>query len=259
MSGATQIAPSYSPRIWGASTLSPWFPDPAVPTGEVCFSVSPDFPLLVKFIFTEQTLSIQVHPDDSYAHRHEGSRGKTEMWHILEARNDARIGLGFNAQYTEAQIREAIASCTIEDLIKWIPVQAGETYFTPAGTVHAIGAGIKLCEIQQNSDITYRLYDYGRGRELHLDHGLNVAALQPFDGRRTLPLRSDYFTAEELRYTQPLSYQAQLPRDHVLIILEGAGSLDGQAFHSGEVWHVHQEAAALDLRPSAAVRMLRAY
>lgn len=254
-----QIPPRYTARVWGTRKLTPWFSDPEVPTGEVSFDVSPEFPLLVKFIFTEERLSIQVHPGDAYARTHANARGKTEMWHILAAADDARIALGFNAHYTGAQVREAVQSRTIEDLVNWIPVHPGETYYAPAGTVHAIGAGLKLCEIQQNSDVTYRLYDYGRPRELHLEDGLSVAKFQPFDGRRSLPLHCEHFTTEELSYTQPITYLPQLPRDHLLIILDGSASLAGQELKPGQVWHIPKDSPALALIPSAGLRMLRTY
>ncbi|MEO7652663.1 MAG: class I mannose-6-phosphate isomerase [Bryobacteraceae bacterium] len=169
---AIQLVPDFREKVWGAPLLEPWFPNPApgTKTGEVWFS-SPELPILVKFLFTTENLSVQVHPSG------ECGVGKTEMWHILRADEGARIALGFREQVAEERAREAALSGEIEELLQWYPVQAGETYFTPSGTVHAIGAGIALCEIQQHSDITYRLYDYGRPRELHLDAGLAVAEL----------------------------------------------------------------------------------
>src|SRR5262249_46670605 len=136
--------------------------------GEVWFS-TPELPILVKFLFTTENLSVQVHPSG------ECGVGKTEMWHILRAAEGASIALGFRDTVTPAWARAAAESGEILEMLRWYPVRAGETYFTPAGTVHAIGAGIALCEIQQHSDITYRLYDYGRPRELHLEEGLAVS------------------------------------------------------------------------------------
>ncbi len=134
-------------------------------------------PLLVKFLFTSDNLSVQVHPNDEYAAKHhEGSRGKTEMWHILRAEPGAKIAFGVRVPVTKEELRTAAESGAIVDLLNWIPVRPGETYFIPAGTVHAIGGGLVICEVQQLSDVTYRLYDYkrvdkdGKERELHLDH-----------------------------------------------------------------------------------------
>ncbi len=134
-------------------------------------------PLLVKFLFTTSRLSVQVHPEDDYAHHHHGSLGKTEAWCVLDAEPDAEVATGFREPITPERLRESALSGEIEDLLHWRKVQAGDVIFTPAGTVHAIGSGLTICEIQQNSDITYRLYDYGRPRELHLDHGCKVSRL----------------------------------------------------------------------------------
>lgn len=169
---AIQLAPDFREKVWGAQLLEPWFPNsaPGTKTGEVWFS-SPELPILVKFLFTTENLSVQVHPSGK------SGVGKTEMWHILRADDGARIALGFREPVSPERAKEAARSGEIEALLRWYPAGAGETYFAPSGTVHAIGAGIALCEIQQHSDITYRLYDYGRPRELHLDAGLAVSDL----------------------------------------------------------------------------------
>ena len=135
------------------------------------YTSEPPLPILVKHLIAAEKLSVQVHPDG------ECGVGKTEMWHILSASPGAQIALGFTQPVDAEALRAAAASGEIERLLRWIPVNTGETYFIPAGTVHAIGGGITLCEIQQNSDITYRLYDYGRPRELHLDRALEAADL----------------------------------------------------------------------------------
>ena len=132
----------------------------------------------MKLLFTSERLSVQVHPDDG----EDGPRGKTEMWHILRAEPGATIALGFREPITRERLRGIRRSGEIEQLVHWIPVQAGETYFTPAHTVHAIGGGIVLCEIQQISDVTYRLYDYGRPRELHLDKAAPISDLGAHPG-----------------------------------------------------------------------------
>ena len=135
------------------------------------YTAEPPLPILVKLLSTADKLSVQVHPDG------ECGVGKTEMWHILSAAPGAQIALGFEQPVGAEELRAAALSGDIERLLRWIPVHPGETYFIPAGTIHAIGAGIEICEIQQNSDITYRLYDYGRPRELHLDRALEAADL----------------------------------------------------------------------------------
>src|SRR5438128_9591375 len=171
---ATRLTPVLHEKVWGRTRLAPWFPDSDRPIGEARYGVEGrDLPLLVKLLFTSEKLSLQLHPDDG----EDGPRGKTEMWHILEAEPGATIALGFREPITRERLVESARSGEIERLVNWIPVQPGETYFTPAHTVHAIGAGIVLCEIQQNSDVTYRLYDYGRPRELHLEKAAAISDL----------------------------------------------------------------------------------
>lgn len=138
------------------------------------------FPLLIKLIDAEADLSIQVHPDDEYAALHTTDLGKTEMWYIVDAAPDARIIYGLKKKYKAEEVRAAIANGTLEELMNYVPVKKGETYFIPSGMVHAICKGILIAEIQQNSNITYRVYDYnrvgadGKLRELHVDDALAV-------------------------------------------------------------------------------------
>lgn len=172
-------------KPWGRHQLWPGFADPAPdgePVGEVWFQTpGPEEPeLLVKYIFTSEKLSIQVHPDDAQARAAGYARGKDECWVILDAEPDATIALGTHDVVGAEQLRAAALDGSIEELVDWKPVQAGDFYYSGAGTVHAIGAGITLVEIQQNVDLTYRLYDYGRPRELHLDEGVAVSDARPF-------------------------------------------------------------------------------
>jgi hypothetical protein len=130
--------------------------------GEIWFDAGP---LLIKFITTADKLSVQVHPDDAYASRHEahrGGRGKTEIWYVVAAAPGARIAIGFSGGISRDHVRRAAQEGTLEQELCWLDAHAGETIFVPAGTVHAMGAGLTICEIQQQCDITYRLYDYGR-------------------------------------------------------------------------------------------------
>lgn len=191
----TPIHPKFVERPWGRKGLAPLYPeaprDKAI--GEVWFEPPSGSGLpLLKFIFTEQKLSVQVHPEDEYARRHHnGSNGKTEAWYILEARPESRLGLGLKRRLSPEEARRACLSGEIEELLDWRPVQTGDVVYVPAGTVHAIGEGITLFEIQEESDITYRLYDYGRPRELHLDHGLAVSRLEPYEAVSTRRMLAD--------------------------------------------------------------------
>lgn len=172
-------------KPWGRRDLWPGFPDVAdggAPVGEVWFQqpgdTAPD--LLVKYLFTGERLSVQVHPDDEEAHARGLPRGKDECWTVLAADPGATIAVGPKAAMDAAVLRAHAEDGSIEDDLDWRPVGAGDFLYTPSGTVHAIGGGLTLIEVQQNSETTYRLYDYGSDRELHLDDGIAVADLQPY-------------------------------------------------------------------------------
>jgi len=234
-------------KVWGSPATEPWYRNPEHrAVGEVWFSASDSLPLLVKFLFTSAALSVQVHPDDEYAAEHHNSRGKTEMWHILRAEPEAKIALGLREKVTRDRLREAAQNGEIVDLLNWIPARPGDTFFIPAGTVHAIGGGLALCEVQQHSDVTYRLYDYGRPRELHLDDGIAVSHLEPRNGvvkaRTTashceLLVECPYFRTERLIVNG--SWMSDPPaRNAIYVVLEGEGFLANQPFQAGEAWEV---------------------
>jgi mannose-6-phosphate isomerase len=177
-------------KPWGVDLLPPPFVDcEGRRIGEIWFEPPPEMPkLLVKYLFTSETLSVQVHPSDEEAPA--GNRGKDECWLILAAEPGARIATGFKDSVSRSAMRTAALDGSIEHLLQWHEVQSDDFVYLPAGTVHAIGAGISLIEVQQNSDITYRLYDYGRPRELHLEQGIAIADGGPHPPglRRHLPM-----------------------------------------------------------------------
>lgn len=184
-----KLTPVPHERIWGTAATQPWFAnEEGRRIGEVWFDVPESFPGLIKFLFTAEDLSIQVHPPDC-----DGRRGKTEMWHVLRAEPGARVALGVDREVTREELRKACLDGTVLDMLRWTPARPGDTFFIPAGTVHALGAGLVVCEIQQNSDCTYRMFDFGRGRELHLAQSLEVATLTAYDGRSSLPVTCGYF------------------------------------------------------------------
>jgi mannose-6-phosphate isomerase len=253
-------------KVWGTPETEPWYPRGASKTGEVWF-VAPEEPrLLVKFLFTSEKLSVQVHPRDTAS-----GPGKTEMWHVLRAAPDACVALGFERPLDRDEARAAALSGEIEGLLRWYPAHPGDTFFVPAGTVHAIGAGLVLCEIQQYSDVTYRLYDYGRPRELHLDAALAVAdlgrhpgAVAPLDlgGGRRLLAECPYFRTESVIIDGSADReltQAGRPRAEILICLEGGGQFDGQEFAPGQVWVVPAHADAFRVSPRTSARFLRVW
>ena len=232
-----QLQPKFVERIWGSPTLEPLFPTPASGRiGEVWFPETMPgaaASLLVKFIFTTENLSVQVHPG--------GATGKTEMWHILKAEPGASVAVGLKQLVDPETFRAACLSGEVEELLSWVPVVPGDSVFVPAGTVHAIGAGITLCEVQQNNDVTYRLYDYGRPRELHLEAGLAVSHLTTHPGVASIDgerlATSEYFEVD--RWTVTGSRQTSAGW---LVVLEGSGTVDGHAVRPGDVWKLDQPA-----------------
>jgi mannose-6-phosphate isomerase len=171
----------YVEKPWGRTRLPPMFDPPAGKRiGEVWFTGGGDLPLLLKNLFTSERLSVQVHPDDAYARAHGLPHGKSECWYVLDAEPDSTIALGLLRHVSKDELRAAALDGSIEQLMDWKPVRSGDCFFVPPGTIHAIGAGISLLEFQQNIDLTYRLYDYGRPRELHLDDGIAVSDPAPY-------------------------------------------------------------------------------
>ena len=179
-------------KPWGKDQLPPPFETPAGKRiGEIWFVPPRDLPqLLVKYLFTSEKLSVQVHPSDAQTEAAGlGRQGKEECWLVIDAEPGATLGIGFKQGVDAETMRGAALDCSIEDMLVWHPVKAGDFFYIPANTVHAIGGGCSIIEIQQNSDITYRLYDYGRPRELHLEEGIAVAKGEPHDAacRRHVP------------------------------------------------------------------------
>jgi mannose-6-phosphate isomerase len=258
-----RLTPSLREKVWGRTRLEPWFRDSARPIGEAWYLGEHDLPLLVKLLFTSDRLSIQVHPDDGDGVPH----GKTEMHHILEAEPGASIALGFRRPITRERLREACATGEIERLVNWFPVKAGETYFTPAHTVHAIGGGIVLCEIQQNTDITYRLWDYGRPRERHVEQAVPIADTgvhpgpsqpTPLGEGRNLLIRSRHFVTEEVRLPPGGTFAPPPEPCHLIACLEGRGAIGAHPFGAGEVWSLPEgEPAAICAETG--VRFLRTF
>lgn len=255
--------------MWGSLGLEPWFPAPAAPVGEVWYRHDPPLPLLPKLIFTRERLSVQVHPDDTQARARGLANGKTEMWHVLRAEPDAVIGLGFRRELTRHEVREAARSGAIENLVEWFPVQAGDTVFVPAGTVHAIGAGLTICEIQQNSDTTYRLYDYGRPREVHLEEALAVASLGPpahrpkpagdlEDGDLKRLITCPYFTTDLLAASREVLLTGPRRMFRLLLVLEGRGIVGGQPYRAGDCFFLPETAGEVRVDPLTPSRFLRA-
>lgn len=161
-----------------------------------------DYPLLVKVIQADDTLSIQVHPDDDFAVKleGEGNRGKTECWYVLDAKPGAKVVYGIKEGFSNEELAKAITENTLESYLEMYEVHRGDFIFIPAGTVHAIGAGLRLMEVQQSCDLTYRLYDWGRGREVHIEKGLSVIKREEMIPVAPFPksFECKYFSLQEI-------------------------------------------------------------
>jgi mannose-6-phosphate isomerase len=233
-------------KPWGRDHLPAPFVAPyGKRIGEIWFEpVEAVYSLLVKYIFTSEALSVQVHPDDEQAKAlGEYDTGKEECWLVIDAEPGAALGIGFQEPLGAEAMRAAALDGSIEELLVWHPVQAGDFFYIPAGTVHAIGAGVSLIEIQQNSDVTYRLYDYGRPRPLHLDKGMTVAKGEPYPSglhRHLAPTgtvelaRGPYFTAHRIEGVPDAALLAEYDGPMLVLPRLGEVELAGDVLRPGE-------------------------
>lgn len=252
---AKRLPPRRVEKPWGRHSLWPGFTDSPVdgePVGEIWFQDEADEAdeLLVKYLFTAEKLSIQVHPDDAAARASGHAHGKDEAWVILDAAPDSTIAIGTVTPVDRETLHAAALDGSIRTLVDWKPVRANQVYYSPAGTVHAIGAGITLVEIQQNIDLTYRLYDYDRPRELHLDAGIAVSDPVPFmpnftpqtlASGRTILAEGPKFVLE--RWSAPQGTIA-LPPDIPgwFVPIAGTGTIAQEPWRAGECWIVRGDA-----------------
>lgn len=244
-------------KVWGRRDLPAAFGarySGAEPLGEIWFEHpdgDADLDLLVKYLFTSEKLSIQVHPDDRAAAEAGLPRGKDEAWFITRADPGAIIGIGLRERLSREELRRAALDGSIEQLLDWRGASAGDVYYSPAGTVHALGPGLVLIEVQQNSDVTYRLYDYGRDRELHLDRGIEAADPAPYvpiarpaphSDRREVLAQGSAFVLE--RWSGPAERAVRAHDQPVwLVPLEGESRLGAERLEAGSVWLVEGEEA----------------
>ncbi len=319
-----RLEPIFSPRIWGARSLAPLFPEKSnlkEPLGEAwltgldCrvatsefrgktlreawramprewrgtqFADGVEFPLLVKFIFPTDMLSLQVHPDDAYAAAHEreaGGRGKTEMWHFVSTEQNAQILLGLKPGVDKPAFLEGLKNQTLESLFQEVHVHAGDTVFVPAGTPHAIGPGMIVVEVQEYSDLTYRVYDYGRvdshgkPRELHIEKALDVtnfgASIAGKTKRLPLPTEKEdtaerlllaacpFFATELWTSESPFTFQLTKAHFDLVVMLSGRGVLRSKdtldPIEQGECWFLPANSEFCHFAPSEPSKMLRTY
>jgi mannose-6-phosphate isomerase len=279
--GPFTLEPIFQERIWGVETLPDWYPQPAAgkPIGEAWLTAETciasdgalkgvslaeltrrypeafaggalgEFPLLIKTLFPREKLSVQVHPNDAEAQALGQPRGKTECWYVLSAEPGATVAVGFHEELTREQIRTAIEDKTLEDKLRYLPVKAGDMVYVDAGTVHAIGPGMVVLETQQYSDITYRLYDYGRPRELHVDAGLGVSKANSDAGLAT-PVEMDGF----VRLVQSVYFAVDRfsLTENVYASLGESGRMQ-MLFAMGEGCSVVSDSASMALEPGRIV------
>jgi len=316
-----RLEPQFVPRIWGARNLAPLFPEKqslAEPIGEVWLtgndckfadgpfagqklgnawpgmggdwrgrSAGRDklFPLLVKFIFPEEKLSVQVHPGDDYARKNEstaGGVGKTEMWYVISARAGAEVRVGLKPRVDRESFRRAIADGSAEECVERVPTQAGDAIFVPAGTVHTIGPGMMICEIQENSDITYRIFDFnrltpqGQPRALHIEKAMQVIRFGEQRGGVTRPVRTkrgaliathfaacQYFVTEKWDFQAPVSGATSGDNFELLIVVEGRGRIKiGDAdveYAPAQTWLLPAALGKYELAPAAPTMLLQTF
>ena len=221
----------------------------------------PFFPTLVKLIDAKQDLSVQVHPSDDYALKHENSYGKTEMWYVVEAEEGAGLYVGLRRPLTKGELEAAIVANTLTEQLNFFEVKAGDCYFIPSGTIHAIGAGCLICEIQQNSNLTYRVYDYGRKdkdgkeRELHVEKALKVSTLERYENKPLGIQRSfgellgasKYFTTTKVCLNGSLSLPMDEGSFKSITVLDGEGKIGEESFARGDSFFLPAGTESVDI------------
>jgi mannose-6-phosphate isomerase len=312
------MSPAFDPRPWGTLDLSPIYPNhkfnerigEAWLTGdnsqvtngplakrtlaelskefgpELVGTAAPDpqrFPLLMKFLFPEEKLSVQVHPDDATARRFGEPWGKTECWYVAHARPGSQVALGLKPDATRAQFEQAIHENRAEELLNWVNIYQGEMIYVAGGTVHTLGPGSVLVETQQQSDTTYRLYDYGRPRPLHLEQGLASVKEQVASGKviRPAPVTLDggknrassmiaapYFTVDLIELKEPREFSTRDASSkssaQILVAVEGCGivEVEGRApvtLAKGDGVVIPAALEQFSVRPQWAVEFLKAF
>lgn len=251
-------------KPWGRSDLGPWYTGHAdgSPIGEVWFQrtdAAAERPaLLLKLLFTDAPLSIQVHPDDAYARSMGSPNGKTEAWCVLAATPDARVALGLKTECDALHLRASIEDGSIQNLVQWRTVIKGDVVLVPAGTVHAIGAGLVIAEVQQNSDTTFRLFDYGRGRPLDVERAVAVAVPGPANAQvapieltdaRTLLVRTASFSIEHVNLPPHSTWLCSAQSEAWLLVLSGTAVFGGMDLSIGAAVFIDDDDARILVGP----------
>ena len=285
-----RLAPKFEGRVWGKTSLLPWYVETGVdgPVGEAWLTGTQcvvdtgvhkgevfgelakqfpgqmgngEFPLLVKMLFPDQKLSVQVHPDDVEAQKRGLQRGKTECWYVLEAAPGATVACGLREGVSVEDVQNQVGDGTVESLLEMIPVAAGDMVFVDAGTVHAIGPGVVLLEVQQTSDTTYRLYDYGRPRELHLDDGLAVIKLGTKAGKEkpkkmdgfTRLIETEYFVVDLFEIAAGIAMEMPIDGIGCVVSVSGNAAVNEVEFRTGQAVVTPEGSVTVSSRAGARV------
>jgi mannose-6-phosphate isomerase len=248
-------------KPWGSLDLQPWAATPTdgAAVGELWYERSGDAEahakLLLKVLITKEQLSIQVHPDDIYARSIGLPWGKTEAWYILSAEPGAKVGVGLKRAISRPQLRQAIDDGSIADLIQWRPVVQGDVVFVPAGTIHTIGPGLTLAEIQQHSDTTFRMFDFGRGRELHVTDAVAAANPGPagavsapvlYSDARTLLIVDPHFVLERIDLLPGSNWSFHAAGETWLLALRGSAQIGPFETSTGDALLIEGEQVRIE-------------
>lgn len=268
--GADLMGSTHQPRDLVRRSAGAGKRDNSAPQG-------PYFPILTKMLFAAKTLSVQVHPDDEYALEREGGPGKTELWYVAAALPGASVALGLTEQLSSTELAQAAKSGEIERFLNWIPVSAGDALLIPPGTLHTLGEGVTICEIQQNSDLTYRFFDFGRldpsgnPRELHVDQGaavvrsdaprdkLSLQAIPDPVFERSFIATCPYFETEKLAWTTAVQYPTNSERFELLMFAEGSGRIGADAYQPGDCYLIPAAAGPFAIEPDSPSVALRTF
>jgi mannose-6-phosphate isomerase len=247
-------------KPWGSFDLRPWsdIGHDGAAIGELWFERvdrhAADPALLLKLLFTTAPLSIQVHPDDAFAQSIGLANGKTEAWYVLSAKPGAQVAIGLKKQITSLQLRLAIEDGSIAHLVQWRGVLKDDVVYVPAGSIHAIGAGLAIAEIQQRSDATFRLFDYGRARELHVDRAVAVAHAGPAERQspprrlsdcRTLLVASPYFVLERIELLPKSHWELDAEIETWMLVLDGHARVGPMNAFAGEAIFLEADCASI--------------
>lgn len=224
------------------------------------------FPLLIKLIDAKDNLSVQVHPNDEYAAEFEnGERGKTEMWYVMEADDGAKLIYGFKKDISKEDFEASIKNNTLLEHVNYVECKKGDCFFIPSGMLHAIGKGLLIAEIQQNSDTTYRVYDYdrrdakGNARELHIDKAVEVTNLTSSFGNEYAKekdgvlVKCDYFTTEKITLNGELTYTVDKERFETLVVCDGTAVINDEMYSKGDSVLVPAYASKIKMTGNAVI------